>query len=131
MKAKSKDPARAKLLNIRYTGLQAYSIIEGYEQPRLLDNVWRAVLDHSLEARGFTQDVYRLDLRGAFGQKDDAEAREMVCRRLAAGAGFPRDLAYTARAESARPVPRTESIDQPQNPDNPKYNPAAGSAPAK
>jgi len=26
------DPDRAKLLNIRYTGLQAYSIIEGYER---------------------------------------------------------------------------------------------------
>ena len=51
--------------------------------------------------------------------------------RLAAGAGFLRDLAYTAWAESAKPVPRTESIDQPQNPDNPRYNPATGSAPAK
>ena len=243
LKAKSKDPARAKLLNIRYTGLQAYSIIEGYErmkagmrlyrgvsdqpgranlasvyasispllrdpaqvkqmlaadiafymgwvghyvadaaqplhnsihhdgwsgsnpkgytrdpmihgrfesqyldligvteenvvkymrkEPRFLDNVWKAVLDHSLEARGFTEDVYRLDLRGAFGKKDDTEARELVCKRLAAGAGFLRDLAYTAWAESARPVPRTESIDQPQNPDNPRYNPATGSAPAK
>ena len=26
------DPDRAKLLNIRYTGLQAYSLIEGYER---------------------------------------------------------------------------------------------------
>jgi hypothetical protein len=245
LKTKSKDPERAKLLNIRYTGLQAYSIIEGYErmkagmrlyrnvsdqgapnranigsiyaaispllgdraqvkqmlandiafymgwvghyvadaaqplhnaihhdgwsganpkgytrdpmihgrfesqyldmigvteedvvkymrkEPRLLDNVWKAVLDHSLEARGFTEDVYRLDLRGAFGKKDDADARELVCKRLAAGAGFLRDLAYTAWAESAKPLPRTEPIDQPQNPDNPKYNPATGSAPAK
>jgi len=245
LKTRSKDPERAKLLNIRYTGLQAYSMIEGYErmkagmrlyrnvsnpegpnrpnlgsiyaaispllrdpaqvkqmlandiafylgwvghyvadaaqplhnsihhdgwsgvdpkgytrdpmihgrfesqyldligvteedvvkymrpEPRLLDNVWKAVLDHSLEARGFTEDVYRLDLRGAFVKKDDAEARELVCKRLAAGAGFLRDLAYTAWVESAKPVTRTESIDQPQNPDNPKYNPATGSAPAK
>jgi hypothetical protein len=245
LKNKSKDPERAKLLNIRYTGLQAYSMIEGYErikagmrlyrnasspeeanrvnigsiyasispllgdraqvqqmlandiafymgwvghyvadaaqplhnsihhdgwsgadpkgytrdpnihgrfesqyvdligvteedvlkymrkEPRLLDNVWKAVLDHSLEARGFTEDVYRLDLRGAFGKKDDAEARELVCKRLAAGAGFLRDLAYTAWIESAKPLPRVEVIDQPQNPDNPKYNPATGSAPAK
>jgi hypothetical protein len=26
------DPARAKFLNIRYTGLQAYSMMEGYER---------------------------------------------------------------------------------------------------
>jgi len=25
------DPDRAKLLNIRYTGLEAYSIMEGYD----------------------------------------------------------------------------------------------------
>src|SRR5215472_4288643 len=244
LKTKSKDPDRAKLLNIRYTGLQAYSIIEGYErikagmrlyrnvsntepsrislggvyaaispllsdpaqvkqmlandiafymgwvghyvadaaqplhnsihhdgwsgpdpkgytrdpnihgrfesqyvdlvgvteedvvkymrmEPRHLENVWKAVLDHSLEARGFTEDVYRLDLRGAFAKKEDAEARELVCKRLAAGAGFLRDLAYTAWIESAKPLPRTDPIDQPQNPDNPRYNPATGSAPAR
>ena len=245
LKTKSKDPARAKLLNIRYTGLQAYSIIEGYErmkagmrlyravgnpeqsarpstatafasisplfrdpaqvkqmlatdiafymgwvghyvadaaqplhnsihhdgwsganpkgytrdpeihgrfesqyvdliaaseedvekymrkEPRLLEDVWKAVLNHSLEARDFTEDVYRLDLRGAFTNKEDAEARELVCKRLAAGAGFLRDLAYTAWMESAKPVPRVEAKDQMQNPDNPKYNPATGSAPAK
>jgi len=245
LKTKSKDPERAKLLNIRYTGLQAYSIIEGYErmkagmrlyraasnpdpsdrrnpatayaaisnlfrdpsqvkqmlagdiafymgwvghyvadaaqplhnsihhdgwsganpkgysrdpeihgrfetqyvdligvteedltkymrkEPRHLDDVWKAVLNHSLEARELTEDVYRLDLRDAFAKKDDAEARELVCKRLAAGAGFLRDLAYTAWIESAEPLPRFDPIDQPQNPNNPKYNPATGSAPAK
>jgi hypothetical protein len=244
LKTKSKDPDRAKLLNIRYTGLQAYSIMEGYErmkagmrlyravtnpeqseganigktyaaispllrdpaqvaqmlatdiafymgwvghyvadasqplhnsihhdgwsgpdpkgytrdpkihgrfesqyvdliavteedvekymrkEPRHLEDVWRAVLNHSLDARDSTEDVYRLDLRGAFQKKDDAEAKELVCKRLAAGASFLRDLAYTAWIESAQPVPPVESINQMQNPDNPRYNPAAGSAPA-
>jgi hypothetical protein len=101
------------------------------QEPRLLENVWQAVLGHSLEARGFTEDVYRLDLRGAFAKPDDPEARELVCKRLAAGAGFLRDLAYTAWIESAKPVPRVSPVDQPQNPENPKYNPATGSAPAK
>src|SRR5215813_307984 len=32
LRVKSVDPERAKLLNIRYTGLQAYSIMEGYER---------------------------------------------------------------------------------------------------
>ena len=100
------------------------------KEPRLLTDVWKSVLNHSIEARNSTEDVYRLDLRGAFGKKDDAEAKELVCKRLAAGASFLRDLAYTAWIESAKPVPRVETINQPQNPENPRYNPAAGSAPA-
>jgi hypothetical protein len=243
LKKKSADPERAKLLNIRYTGLQAYSIMEGYErmkagmrlyrgaataanrgsvgpsfaavsplfsdpaqvkqmlaqdiafymgwvghyvadaaQPlhnsihhdgwsgdnpkgytrdtnihgrfetmyvdliqttapdvvkymrkdaRHLEDVWKAVLDHSLEARDSVEEVYRLDLKGAFQKKDDTEARELVYKRLASGAGFLRDLAYTAWVESAKPVAPIDAIDQPQNPSNPRYNPAAGSAPAK
>jgi len=101
------------------------------KEPRVLDDVWKAVLDHSIQARDSTEDVYRLDLRGAFVKKDDAEARELTYKRLAAGAAFLRDLACTAWVESARPVPHVEPIDQMQNPDNPRYNPATGSAPAK
>jgi hypothetical protein len=101
------------------------------KEPRHFEDVWKATLDHSLEARDSVEDVYRLDLRGAFQKKDDAEARELVYRRLAAGASFLRDLAYTAWIESAKPVPRIDAINQPQNPENPKYNPATGSAPAK
>lgn len=243
LRVKSSDPERAKQLNIRYTGLQAYSIVEGYErmkagmrlyrsvddqqpsranlariysaispmfhdpaqvkqmlandiafymgwvghyvadaaQPlhnsqhhdgwagynpkgytrdpdihgrfesryvdlievtpadvvkfmrkdaRHLDNVWQATLDHSIEARDSVEDVYRLDLLGAFQKKDNAEARELVYKRLAAGASFLRDLAYTAWLESAKPVARIDASEQPQNPANPRYNPAAGSAPA-
>jgi hypothetical protein len=242
-RVKASDPERAKLLNIRYTGLQAYSIIEGYErikagmrvyraagnperaptsvpamyprisplfgdpaqlkqmlatdvafymgwvghyvadaaqplhnsihhdgwsgdnpknytrdtrihgrfetqyvnlievtsddvvkymrkEPRHFDNVWEAVLEHSLEARNSVEDVYRLDLRGAFTKRDDQEARELVYKRLAAGASFLRDLAYSAWLESPKPVPRMDQVNQPQNPANPRYNPAAGSAPA-
>jgi hypothetical protein len=101
------------------------------KDPRHLDDVWKATLDHSLEARNSVEDVYRADLRGAFQKKDDAEARELVYKRLAAGAGFLRDLAYTAWIESAKPVPRIDAIDRMENPANPKYNPAAGSAPAR
>jgi len=97
---------------------------------RHLDDVWQATLNHSLEARDFVEDVYRLDLAGAFQKKDNAEARELVLKRLASGASFLRDLAYTAWIESAKPIPEIDSIHQMQNPANPKYNPAAGSAPA-
>lgn len=39
------DPERAKLLNIRYTGLQAYSIIEGYERMKAGMRLYRRVSD--------------------------------------------------------------------------------------
>jgi len=100
------------------------------KDPRYLEDVWQATLQHSLEARNFVEDVYRLDLRSAFQKKDDAEARELVCKRMAAGAAFLRDLAYTAWIDSAKPVPPVKPIDLPENPDNPKYNAATGSAPA-
>ncbi len=97
---------------------------------RYLDDPWQAVLQHSLDSRNFVEAVYRLDQRGAFKNKDDQEAREFTYKRIAAGAAFLRDLAYTAWIDSAKPVPPVKPIDQPQNPDNPRYNPAAGSAPA-
>jgi hypothetical protein len=235
LKLKGADPERAKLLNIRYTGLQAYSIVEGYERmkagmrlyrsmaiapmyaaaspafadreqvreilardiafymgwlghyvadaamplhdsihhdgwsgpnpknytrdpniharfesqyvdliavteadvaghvtksPRHLADPWKAALEHSLDARNYVEDVYKLDLRGAFRDKDDAEARQFTYRRLAAGASFLRDLAYTAWIESAKPVPAVAPADMPHSLANPRYNPAAGSAPA-
>ena len=98
---------------------------------RHLDDVWKATLDHSLEARDSVEEVYKADLRGAFEKKDDAEARELVYKRLASGASFLRDLAYTAWIESGKPAPLVEAADRMENPANPRYNPAAGSAPAK
>jgi hypothetical protein len=98
--------------------------------PRYLEDPWEAILKHSLDARNFVEDVYRLDQRHAFEKTDDQEARELVSKRLAAGAEFLRDLTYTAWIDSAKPVPPVKPIDQPQNPDNPKYNPATGSSPA-
>lgn len=237
LRVSKSDPERAKLLNIRYTGLQAYSMMEGYERmkagmrlyrqadsdlaaryrgisplfsapdsvkgslandvafymgwlghyvadaaqplhnsrhhdgwdgdnpkgytrdpeihgrfetayvdliqvteadlapymrktPQHLDHPWTAILDHMLEARQAVEDVYRLDLRGAFKDRTDADARKLVYTRLASGASFLRDLAYTAWIESAKPVSPVKPIDVPNNPENPRYNPATGSAPA-
>ena len=100
------------------------------KDPRYLEDPWQATLKHSLEARNFVEDVYQLDLRDALQKKDDQEARELVCKRMAAGAAFLRDLAYTAWIDSAKPVPPVKPMDLPENPANPKYNPATGSAPA-
>jgi hypothetical protein len=95
-----------------------------------LDDPWMAILEHMIEARASAEDVYRLDLRGAFKEREDAEARKLVYTRLASGASFLRDLAYTAWIESAKPDPPVKETDIPNNPQNPRYNPATGSAPA-
>jgi hypothetical protein len=94
------------------------------KEPRHLGDVWKATLDHSLEARDFVEDVYRADLRGAFQKKDDTEARELVYKRLASGASFLLDLVYTAWIESTKPVPAIPASERMENPANPKYNPA-------
>jgi hypothetical protein len=100
------------------------------KEARRLEDPWAAILDHMIEARGYVEDVYRLDLRGAFRSREDAEARQLVATRVASGASFLRDLVYTAWLESARPVPPDKPIDLPNNPENPRYNSATGSAPA-
>jgi hypothetical protein len=97
---------------------------------RHLDDPWIAILDHMIEARDAVEDVYRLDLREAFKNRNDADAKRLVYTRLASGASFLGDLAFTAWIESAKPDPAVKPIDVPSNPDNPKYNPATGSAPA-
>jgi hypothetical protein len=103
------------------------------KKARYLDDPWQDILHYSLDSRNYVEDVYRLDLRGAFKNKNDKEARELVLKRIAAGAEFLRDLAYTAWIDSAKPAPPEEDVQtaaDPENPNNPNYNPAAGSAPA-
>jgi hypothetical protein len=103
------------------------------KSPRYLDDPWHAVLKHSLDARNYVEDVYRLDLRHAFRNKNDREARELVLKRMAAGAEFLRDLVYTAWIDSGKPMPAEKGFDSGAgqvNPKNPKFNPATGSAPA-
>ena len=100
------------------------------KQARYLDDPWPAMLKYSLDSRNFVEDVYRVDLPGGFKNKQDTEARELFYKRIAAGAAFLRDLAYTAWIDSAKPVQQVKPIDEPENPENPRYNPAAGSAPA-
>jgi hypothetical protein len=46
--------------------------------PRHLPDAWQAALQHSLDARNFVEEVYRLDLRNAFRNKHDKEARELI-----------------------------------------------------
>lgn len=134
-KGYTRDPEIHGRFESRYVDLIAVTAPDVVKymrkEPHHLDDVWKAVLDHSLEARESVEDVCRLDLRGALGTKDDAEARELVYKRLAAGPGFLRDLAYTAWIESVKPVPKVDPRDRMENPNNPKYKPATESAPAR
>ncbi len=53
------DPERAKLLNIRYTGLQAYSIIEGYERMKAGMRLYRHVFDQDSRPFSNISSLYR------------------------------------------------------------------------
>jgi hypothetical protein len=69
-------------------------------------------------------------IRGAFDKRDDLEARELVYKRLASGASSLSDITYTAWIESAKTPTKVDPLNPMENPKNPKYNPATGSAPA-
>jgi hypothetical protein len=99
-------------------------------KPGHLDgDVFDLILAHLDEAGSNVETIYKLDKRNAFADPHDAEAREMVYSRTAAGARMLRDLVYRAWLESALPVVPSRS-NNPVDPDNPLYNPETGSAPA-
>jgi len=50
------------------------------KEVRHLDDPWTAVLDFMIEARGYVEDVYRLDLQGALKDAKNAEARSWCAR---------------------------------------------------
>jgi len=94
----------------------------------LTGDVFEQILGHLDDAGSNVEAVYKLDKRGAFADAHDAEAREMVYSRTAAGARMLRDLVYRAWLESALTMPRgtLSPIDE----NNALYNPQTGSAPA-
>ena len=55
------------------------------KEARYLDDPWPAVLAYSLDSRNFVEDVYRVDLRDGFKNKEDKEARELVYTRIRPG----------------------------------------------
>src|SRR5271154_2763871 len=57
LRMKKTDPERAKLLNIRYTGLQAYSMMEGYERVKAGMRLYR--LDRMAAMYGGFSPLYR------------------------------------------------------------------------
>jgi hypothetical protein len=94
----------------------------------LSGDVFELILAHLDEAGESVVQVYQLDKRNAFADAHDAEARELVYSRTAAGARMLRDLVYRAWLESALP-PQSGAM-SPLDEKNPLYNPETGSAPA-
>ena len=94
----------------------------------LQGDVFDLILGHLDEAGSHVEAIYQLDQRNAFADARDAEAREMVYSRTAAGASMLHDLVYRAWLESALPVAAGQP--SPIDPNNPLYNPETGSAPA-
>jgi len=102
---------------------------------KTLDDPFAAILAHLDDASTHVEEVYQMDLRGAFTNKDDARGRELVDRQLAKAASLLRDLVYTAWIESGKPLPAAGSANDPNvptnalSPKNPNFNPATGTAP--
>jgi len=96
--------------------------------PKRLADPFVAILEHLDKAASYVEEVYQLDQRGAWADKDNQRARELVHERLASGATLLRDLAYTAWVESDQPFRFTRDSN-PIDPKHPAYNPATGSAP--
>lgn len=97
--------------------------------PQLLPDPFEAILQHLDRAATHLEEVYRLDKQGAFKDKSNEAAKDLVQKQLAAAGQLLRDLAYTAWIESSRPAPIQRPAD-PGSPSHPRYNPATGSAPA-
>lgn len=76
------------------------------------------------------EQVYALDQRRALADRSDAEAQALVYTCTSEAATVLRDLIFTAWVASAEPAAPRTGIMLPNDPTNPLFNPAAGSAPA-
>ena len=90
-----------------------------------------AVLQHIDKAHTRVERVYQLEARKAYTDASNQDARELVYLCTADAATVLRDLIYTAWVSSGDPVPAFSPDDQTNNPKNPRYNPATGSAPSR
>ena len=80
LKTKSKDRERAKLLNIRYTGLQAYSIVEGYERIKAGMRLYRALSNPQESGRANLGTIYA-SISPLF--RDPAQVKQMLTSDIA------------------------------------------------
>jgi hypothetical protein len=89
-----------------------------------------AILAHLARSNTRVEQVYALEQQHALADKSNAPARELVYLCTSDGVTLLRDLIYTAWTTSAAPAAARTGIVQPNDPKNPRYNPATGTAPA-
>ena len=117
------------------TFVDAIALTERDIQPRIpakatkIADPFTAVLAHLDRAHTRVEQVYALEQRGAYKDGSSRDGRELVYTCVADAATLLRDLIYTAWLTSGVPVPAFAADDQTNNPANPRYNPATGSAP--
>jgi hypothetical protein len=92
------DPERAKFLNIRYTGLQAYSMMEGYERVKAGMRLYRLASAKGGESR------YR-DIAGMYASisslyRDNEQVKSYLAQDIAFYMGWARPLHRGCRAAS-------------------------------
>jgi hypothetical protein len=97
---------------------------------RLLDDPFTAVLEHLARTHTRVEQVYQLEQQRAFADRNNAAARDLVLTCTGDAATLLRDMIYTAWVSSAQPAAPRIGIVLPNDPTNPLFNPAAGSAPA-
>ena len=102
LRTKTKDPDRAKLINIRYTGTQAYSIMEGYERMKAGMRLYRAVDNPQLGASLAT--TYAA-ISPVFG--DAAHVKQMLANDIAFYMGW---LGHYV-ADAAQPLHNSQHHD--------------------
>lgn len=95
----------------------------------VLADPFAAILAHLDDAAMHVEEVYEMDGRKAFANKDDQQARALVTRQLSRAAALLRDLAYTAWIESGKPAPAPGTQANPISRQHPQYNPETGTAP--
>jgi hypothetical protein len=114
-RVKASDPERAKLLNIRYTGLQAYSIIEGYERIKAGMRVYRAA--DNPEQVGTRVPAIYAGISPLF--RDPAQVKQMLANDIAFYMGWVGHYV----ADAAQPLHNSIHHDG-WSGDNPKATPA-------
>jgi len=112
-------------------GLKESDIQGRVASAKTVADPFSAILAHLARANTRVEQVYALDQQHALSDKSNAAARELVDLCTADGATLLRDFIYTAWTTSAAPAAPRTGIVQPNDPKNPHYNPATGTAPAQ
>jgi hypothetical protein len=116
---------------VNLIGLKESDIQGRIAPPTTIADPFSAILAHLARSNTRVEQVYSLERQHALTDRSNAAARELVYVCTGDGATLLRDLIDTAWITSAAPAAPRTGIVQPNDPNNPHYNPATGTAPAE